>query len=183
MKKWKLLKSKKILGNKYITVQENSYKRVDGVVIDKFYKVLRDDFVAIIAIDKNNIIIMEQQYRVGADKVLLELPAGFIKKGEKPEKTAIRELQEETGYIGKNPKYLGNYYVSAGFMNMKSHIVKLDVVGRKKIQNLDKNEEIEIVKIPLKKAFKLLCENKILDLNNIVALKLYESSKFSQKMS
>ncbi|CDR39286.1 RHTO0S04e03554g2_1 [Rhodotorula toruloides] len=41
------------------------------------------------------------QYRPPIRNICVELPAGLIDKGESPEKSAIRELYEETGYGGK----------------------------------------------------------------------------------
>jgi len=44
--------------------------------------------------------LLVQQYRPPADAQVLEFPAGLMDPGETPEHTAIRELREETGYIG-----------------------------------------------------------------------------------
>lgn len=35
------------------------------------------------------------------DKISIEVPAGLIDPGETPEQTAVRELKEETGYVGE----------------------------------------------------------------------------------
>ena len=32
--------------------------------------------------------------------MVIEVPAGLVDEGESPEESAIRELREETGYIG-----------------------------------------------------------------------------------
>ncbi len=47
-------------------------------------------------------IVLIEQFRTGAltnseNPWLLEIPAGIVDKGEDPEETAVRELQEETG--------------------------------------------------------------------------------------
>ena len=43
---------------------------------------------------------MQRQFRAPLDKVCIEIPAGLIDKGETPEEAAVRELREETGYVG-----------------------------------------------------------------------------------
>jgi 8-oxo-dGTP pyrophosphatase MutT (NUDIX family) len=45
-------------------------------------------------------ILLQKQYRPPIDKVVIEVPAGLIDAGETPEQCAVRELLEETGYVG-----------------------------------------------------------------------------------
>lgn len=46
-------------------------------------------------------IILQKQYRPPIDKVVIEVPAGLVDAGETAEQAAVRELKEETGYVGK----------------------------------------------------------------------------------
>ena len=55
---------------------------------------------AILAFDEDKKVILVKQHRYPHGYVL-EIPAGTLEKGEKPEKCAFRELQEETGYRAK----------------------------------------------------------------------------------
>ena len=45
-------------------------------------------------------LLLQKQFRPPIDKVVIEVPAGLVDEGESPEESAIRELREETGYIG-----------------------------------------------------------------------------------
>lgn len=45
-------------------------------------------------------ILLQKQFRPPIDKVSIEVPAGLIDEGETPEQCAVRELKEETGYVG-----------------------------------------------------------------------------------
>lgn len=46
-------------------------------------------------------VILQKQYRPPIDKITIEVPAGLIDAGETAEEAAVRELKEETGYVGK----------------------------------------------------------------------------------
>ena len=51
------------------------------------------------------LILLEVIYRIPVQRYVISFPAGFQDPGDKdPAETALRELKEETGYIGSNPK-------------------------------------------------------------------------------
>lgn len=45
-------------------------------------------------------LLLQKQYRPPINKVVIEVPAGLIDAGETPEECAVRELKEETGFVG-----------------------------------------------------------------------------------
>ncbi|KAK4168244.1 putative ADP-ribose pyrophosphatase [Cladorrhinum sp. PSN259] len=63
------------------------------------------DSVHIFAVRRNAAnepeILLEKQFRPPAGSVVIEFPAGLVDAGETLEECALRELKEETGYIGE----------------------------------------------------------------------------------
>jgi ADP-ribose pyrophosphatase len=45
--------------------------------------------------------VLQKQWRAPADAVVIEIPAGLMDPGETAEACALRELREETGYVGE----------------------------------------------------------------------------------
>lgn len=56
--------------------------------------------VCVLAFTSDNKIILEKVFRPGPEKILMEMPGGFVDEGEDPNKAISRELLEETGYSG-----------------------------------------------------------------------------------
>jgi len=64
----------------------------------------------------NEKFIFVKQFRPTLEDFILEFPAGRIEENETPERCAIRELEEETGLIPKNLKFVFEFYPSPGFV-------------------------------------------------------------------
>ncbi|KAK9700969.1 hypothetical protein K7432_011958 [Basidiobolus ranarum] len=59
------------------------------------------DVVAIIHQEKQKSIVLVVQYRPAVDTFTIEFPSGLIDKDEDVKAAALRELKEETGYVGE----------------------------------------------------------------------------------
>ena len=72
----------------------------DGKESD-FYIKKEGPAAGVLAITKDNRVILVKQFRPGPAEILSELPGGYVDPIEEPEITMERELMEETGYKGK----------------------------------------------------------------------------------
>ncbi len=75
--------------------------------------------VAILALTGDGNVLLTEQFRPGPERVLHELPGGFVDQDESPETAAARELLEETGYTGELI-YAGKNFV-CGYSNRVKH--------------------------------------------------------------
>ena len=103
--------------------------------------------VCILALTKDNNVILAKQFRPGPEKVLLELPGGAVDPGETPEQSAKREFLEETGYTG-NFQFVGTSLDCAYSTMIRYNFVATDCY-RKREQNLEDNEFAEVIEMPL----------------------------------
>ena len=78
--------------------------------------------VAIVALDENDNVLTVKQYRYVFSRVLEEIPAGKLERGENPDEAALRELKEETGATPKRMTNLGKLLVSPGCYSEVLHL-------------------------------------------------------------
>ena len=96
-------------------------------------------------------VYLVRQYRICIEDYLIEIPAGRLEPGEDPTEAALRELEEEIGYRANTLIPVGSFYASPGFTNTLDRIfLGLDLVPTQ--QNLEHDERIEIVTMPLDEA-------------------------------
>jgi ADP-ribose pyrophosphatase len=117
----KIISSVERLKNKLFTVSEDHAVDPSGFEIKRFIVHHRGSAV-MMPVDDRRRILLVRQYRLPAQRLLWELPAGSVDPGEKPLQTAKRELKEETGYRAKKWKKLVSFFPSPGFLTEKMTI-------------------------------------------------------------
>ena len=119
--------------------------------------------------DGNCILTVEP--RLGATRtVAVGLPAGYVERREEALKAAIRELQEETGYVCRNYYLLAKYYQDPGISQAYSYAylgTEAKKVGK---QKLDSEEFIRYFECTYKEALELVDLGYIEDVQAQLAL-------------
>lgn len=125
--------------------------------------------VAILAYKDENTVILVEQFRKPIEKILLELPAGKLEKGEDIELCGIRELEEETGYKAKEFKYLGKIVSSPGFCDEYIYIYMAKGLYKGQDGLGDEDEFINIREIKIDNIKEMIKNGEIIDSKTISA--------------
>jgi ADP-ribose pyrophosphatase len=142
----------------------------------------RGDAVAVLLheLDTDSLLFTEQ-YRYPAKRRdqpwSLELPAGAIDEGEKPEEAAKREVLEEIGYKVKSLEKIVTYFPSPGVSSEQITILFGKVKTADKVDEEggveSENEDIKLVKLKKNQARQMLREGKINNSISIVGLQWF----------
>lgn len=118
--------------------------------------------VCVVPLTAENELVFVKQFRYPYAEVLPELPAGKLEYGEDPFLAGKRELKEETGATAKSYVSLGKLYPTPGYCGEIIHmyLAKGLTFGA---QDLDSDEFLEVVRIPLEEAFQMVMSNQITD--------------------
>lgn len=156
---WKTLSSKYLSRHIYFTAREDRCEMPDGTIVDPYFVVELPTSVCALAITENNEAILLQQYRHPVKEALLEIPGGFIDRGEASDTAIARELLEETGYAFSDIHFVARVAANPGVLDNYTDLYL--ATGGKKIaaQQLDHNEEIEIKLFPLEEVRQMLMRN------------------------
>jgi ADP-ribose pyrophosphatase len=164
----RVLESKKIFDGRILKLRVDTVATPNGKIA---VREVIDHFVTavIIPVTDDNEIIFTRQYRLPVGKVLLELPAGRIEDNEDPQAGGQRELLEETGYTAAEWLKKLACYSSPGYSNELMHFFVARGL-KKSGPKPDEDELIEIVRMPLKEAFKKLEKQEFEDAKTIIGL-------------
>ena len=101
--------------------------------------------------------------------MLLEIPAGGIEPGEQPAQSALRELEEETGYIARKMERIGGFYGGPGYSTEFLHVF-LATELEQGIKSPQEDESIQTVCVPLHRIPGLIASGEVCDAKSIAGL-------------
>jgi len=113
------------------------------------------DWVNVVALTPDRQLVLVRQFRYGIDGFSLEVPGGVIESGEDPVEAGLRELQEETGFVGTDARLLGRVHPNPAIQDNRCHLVFVDQATRKSELAWDPDEEIEVITLPVDEAYAL----------------------------
>ena len=150
--RWETLKEEKILHTPVFDVYKQSKVAANGLQGD-YVAIDAPDWVVIIAVHEGNFVLV-RQWRHGEGKITLEFPGGVVDPGEAPERTALRELEEETGYRAGKVTFLGRVSSNTAlFANHFSVYLAEDLVQTGE-QHPDPDELIRYEELPVEEVIR-----------------------------
>ncbi len=145
-RRWELVGNDEVIHDGWVRVTQRIYRLPDGrhVRWDMFGG---GSSVGVLALTPDGAVVCVRQFRPGPDRIVLNLPGGFVEPDETPVEGAARELTEETGYVAGELEHV----VTAMAASSTGH--RHVVIARNCVpagqQALDEYEDCEVVVLPV----------------------------------
>jgi 8-oxo-dGTP pyrophosphatase MutT (NUDIX family) len=112
-----------------------------------FYVIDSSHWVNVIPLTDEGRIVMVRQYRMGVERVTLEIPGGMAEPGEDPADGARRELLEETGLAAGEIELLGVVHSNPAIQSNSTSTYLATGLRRVAEPALDGAEDLELVEV------------------------------------
>ncbi len=165
----KILNSKKVFEGRVFNVTIDTIN--EGELTYQRDVVHHPGSAVIVPLFDDATVALVRQYRHPAVRYLLEVPAGTLAHGERPEIGAARELKEELGLVAGRLEKLSEFFVSPGFCEEKMWIYLATDLSEGE-QALDDDEVIDVVRLPIGDALEMITTGEIQDAKTIIGLML-----------
>lgn len=171
----KTLSKEYIYEGNVVNLREDKAEMPDGKIVDRTV-VEHVGGVGIALEDEDGKFFFVKQFRYAQQELTLEYPAGKREKGEDDLSVAKREVVEETGYEGKDWKYLGLMYPTPAY-DSETIGMYYAKKGEYKGQHLDEDENINVYKYSLDEITDMIVNDEIHDAKTIGMTFLVKENK------
>ena len=163
IREWAILKRRQVADYKLFSLHQKQVRSPRTGDISEMLALHFPDWVLILALTPQLEVVMVRQYRHGTEQVCLELPGGLVDPDDdSPDVSAQRELLEETGFTVSNIRLIGECYPQPAILSNRCFFYLAEGAVKTRQQDLDANEDIEILTVPLKD-IRTKIENKEVD--------------------
>ena len=163
-----ILSTETIFDGRIVHLKVHTVQLPDGAT-SKREMIHHQGAVAIVAVDDEQHVLLVKQFRLGAGRETIEIPAGILEANENPLEAVARELREETGYRPLNIESLGGMYVAPGYTTEYIHLYYASAYEKAPLEQ-DADEFVEPLRIPLIEAVAMIERGEINEGKSIVGL-------------
>ena len=168
MNQAKILSSRIVYKGSHIQVREDRVIEPAGHECSREI-VVHPGAVCIVARPTPEEVILIRQYRHATGRELLEIPAGTLHEGEDPRECAIRELEEEAGYLASTMTERCRFWTTPGFTNEFMYLYEATGLTKTQIHP-DDDEVIEVDLVSRTEALQMVDDGRIQDAKSILGL-------------
>jgi ADP-ribose pyrophosphatase len=162
IKPWEMLGSKPLADYRIFRVRSDEKVSPRTGQKHDFYIIESVDWVNVLAVTPDKQLVMVEQYRHGSNTVELEIPGGVMDCTDgSPIDTGVRELREETGYEGKDPRLLADVFSNPAIMSNTTHVVLVEDCQLKHPVQMDSGEDLQTRLVPLSEVPALVATGRI----------------------
>lgn len=168
MKAWRRIEPTTVTKVGWRTITTKTFELGDGT-IETFDTLHPDGWQAanVLALTPDNRVILARQFRPGPERVLDELPGGFVDPGESPETAALRELKEETGYVPSEIHLLGAYNKDSYVNGLWYGFLATGCVKESE-QALEGSEDVEVITVTIDELLENARRGNMTDLQTVL---------------
>ena len=125
--------------------------------------------VGVLAIDDQRRAVLVRQYRYGAGREMLEIPAGRLEPGENPKEAGLRELREETGARAGFCIDLGEMIPTGAYCSERIYLYLANDLTWGETDP-DEDEYVEIERVPLDALWADIRAGRVCDAKTVTAV-------------
>jgi 8-oxo-dGTP pyrophosphatase MutT (NUDIX family) len=151
--RWRRGEARQLARTRILDLQAVPFTHPRRGVTRDFVVVDAPDWVNVLAHTVDDRLVLVRQFRYGIDDFSLEIPGGVIESGEDPVVAGLRELTEETGYVGESARLLARVHPNPAFMRNRCHLVLVEKCRLAAPPAWDADEEIEVCAPPVADVF------------------------------
>jgi 8-oxo-dGTP pyrophosphatase MutT (NUDIX family) len=146
---WERTSSREIAEYEMFRVREDRSRSPKDGEAHTFHVAESPGGVAVVALTDDGRLVMVEQFRHGTRRLSLELPSGVVDDGEEPADAARRELREETGFEGEEPRVLGSFELNPSWQRTTVHAVLIPGARHAGEKDEDEGEDIRVRLVPV----------------------------------
>jgi ADP-ribose pyrophosphatase len=159
---WDYLGTRIAYENRIMKVREDTYRFSRGEIVREYTVLQFPGWVNIIPVTAEGEVVLIRQFRHGVRRSTLEIPGGLM-SGEDvdPREAAIREMEEETGYLSDDVIHIGTVEPNPAIQNNLCHTFLARNARPASAQNLDPTEAISVELAKQDEVYRMLRDGRI----------------------